>query len=373
MTEPVAGGFARLNAGRLTATLAGLLGLAYLLVLSGRIAEDRSPVAANSSPHGVSALRSTLEASGYRVRVETRKAARIAPGELVIAFDQGRSLSGMDEETPERISEKLPASARRTAVFGLGGAEGDEKLSPTTAKNDIGGTTFALAVLPTDLRAPELGLKGGIVVTRLGRDGEELAYVAGPADRRILSVAHGEIAQNRGLDRAENAAYVVGLVRAFAPGRAVVLYEGLTESSDGLLAALGDWAFAARNQAFLVLGTVFVAFGSRFGLAPRSRRRETGQREQSDALGNLLRRWRGPAVGIEAGVEQARRRLVAARRLPASAPREQWVKYLSPELLARFDDCDEWVRQNAKEREALGALARLDAAVRAELERPKPV
>lgn len=364
---------AKLNAGRLTAALAGLLALAYLLVLSGRIAEDRAPIAANSSPYGTSALRAVLEASGYRVRVESNPRAKIAPDELVIGFDATRpETSGRDvADKGPKLTDRLPKGVRRAMVVGVGDPNGD--LGKATAETGESGRTFRLALLPTDMRVPELHMKNGIIISRLTRDGEELAYVAGPPERRVLSLAHGEMALNKGIDQGENASYLLGIVRAFAPGKSVVLFEGLNESGDGLLSALGDWAFAARNQAFLVLGTLLVALGSRFGIAPKPRRRETGQREQSDALGNLLRRWRGPAIGIEAGVEQARRRLVKARRLPASAPREQWTKYLSVALLARFDDCDEWVRQDAREGEALTAIARLDAAVESELERPKPI
>ncbi len=372
-----------LGSGRLTAALAGLLGLAYLLVLSGRIAEDRSVVAANSAPFGTSALRAVLEASGYRVRVENRRAAPIAPDELVVAFrvlERGRyPLSDEELPAPEDknpLLSRLP-TARRTILFGIETARGASP-DPTYRTTAVGdGPKADLEVNAGDHPPPDLGLKNGIVLARLGREGDELAYVAGPSgpgasERRVVSVAHGEMAQNLGIDRAGNAAYVLGLVRAFAPGKAVVLYEGLQDPRDGLLAALGDWAFAARNQAFLVLGCLLAALGSRFGLPPKTRRREMGQREQSDALGNLLRRWRGPAVGIEAGIEQARRRLVKARRLPASAPREQWTKYLSPRFLAVLADCDEWVRQNAREREALAALARLDAATAAEIESPRP-
>lgn len=358
----------KLTASRLTTVLGILLGLAYLLVLSGRIAEDDAPTVANTSGGGLSAFAELLRQSGYRVRIEDDLRPRFGPGEFVIVpLPEPSPLHGanVDEDGEEiALTKQLPVAPGGALL--LGRSPLLRQAQTLTYENRVTRERFSLRAGTGEARIPGLAsLTSRVLLFREGTNARGIG-AASIDGRRIVTVDRGEIATNRYIDGPQNAALLVGLVRASTPAKEIVFYEGFA-SQGGLLSALGDWAFAARNQVLLALGLLVMTLGSRYGLAPKSRRRETGQREQSDALGNLLRRWRGPRVGIEAAIEQSRRRLTKARKLPASAPREQWEKYLSPSLIEAVEECEEWTRQNAREREALRAIARLDAATEAEI------
>lgn len=357
----------RLSATRLTTVLGILLGLAYLLVLSGRIAEDDAPSVANTSGGGLSAFAELLRTSGFRVRVEDDLRPRFGPDEFVILPLAARNPFQDPEQAEEggkSLLKQIPTAPGGSLLLN---ASTVLRQGQTLAyANRVTGERLQVRTGTGETDVAELKAFGSLVV--LFREGStpggiETTKVDG---RRVVVIERGEMATNRYLDGPENAALLVGLMRAVARGKEIVFYEGLG-AGGGLLASLGDWAFAARNQVLLALGLLVISLGSRFGLAPKARRKETGQREQSDALGNLLRRWRGPRVGIDAGIEQARRRLAHARKLPASAPRDQWDKYLSPGLITAIEECEEWTRQNARAGEALRTVAKLDAATDAEI------
>ena len=357
-----------LSAARLTTVLGLLLGLAYLLVLSGRIAEDDAPTVANTSGGGLSALAALLRESGYRVRVEEDLKPRFRREEFVIAALPNLPFyveDGEEKEKDTSVAKTLPVVPGGALLMNF---------SPQVRGSGVGSyynrvtRQFLKLQVGEGDTAPARGLAPlGPLVPLVSAEGAKPVLLAGSQKgARVLVLDRAEMAANRHVDREQNAAFLAGLIREAAPGKEIVFYEGLALPG-GLLAALGDWAFAARNQALLALGLLVASLGSRFGLAPKARRRELGQREQSDALGNLLRRWRGPRIGIDAAIEQSRRRLASARKLPSSAPREQWDKYLSPELIAAIEEAEEWTRQGAKEGEALRAVAKLDAATDAEV------
>lgn len=380
----------KITASRLTTVLGVLLGLAYLLVLSGRIAEDDSPSVANSSGGGLSAFAELLRRSGFRVRVEDDLRPRFGADQFVVVpLPEAPTQRALDEdgspsEGDPSLLKRLPAAPGGSLLLGRSsiGRTGStyQYVNRVTRERHriragTGGATlreFATLDNPVLLfgesRIGSSGSSSGTTSGSGSASGASSAGAIGSAaigGRRVLIIERGEMASNRYIDGPDNAALLVGLMRAAAEGKEIVFYEGFARGG-GLLAALGDWAFAARNQLLLALALLVMTLGSRFGLAPRARRKESGQREQSDALGNLLRRWRGPGIGIDAAIEQSRRRLATARKLPSSAPREQWDKYLSPALIEAIEECEEWTRQRAREREALRAIAKLDALTEAE-------
>ena len=368
----------RLDLARVTSILLGLLALAYILVLLGKVQPRDRMTSANLGDSGTSILRELLTQRGYRVRVEPSPRPRLAKDELAVVFVslEAAGRAGRDEEGGDGRGGDGRGGASLLAFGGRGAPllafvrapeSGDDKTR--TLANGYTGETVPVAVSSGTPGVLSDGAPGATTVFLA--DDAPVAVLAPDPENGGLPVAvmaHGELALNGRIAKAQNAGVALALVSALAPrGGKVVLWEGAGSAASGLLESLGPWAFAVRNQALLALLAAGLLMGSRFGLSPRSRPVQVGAREQADALGNLLRRWRGPAVGIEAAVEQGRRRLVRARRLPASAPREQWPKYLAPPTLAAFEDADLWASQKAGTSEALSTIARLNDAVDAEL------
>ncbi|HEX6312947.1 MAG TPA: DUF4350 domain-containing protein [Acidimicrobiia bacterium] len=156
----------------------------------------------------------------------------------------------------------------------------------------------------------------------LGRGQRTLATVAAVGDGRVVMLADASPLQNRLLDRADNAAFALGVVGASGPVQFAEGQHGYGEAT-GLGAIPTRWKWALAGLAVAGLGGA-VAAGRRLG-PPEDAARSLPppRRVYVDALGEALARSRRPAVALAPLQAAVRARLASRAGLGADATEAQ--------------------------------------------------
>ena len=275
----------------LAATLLGLLGLAYALIVLAAPSADVHPSPTDRGLGGLVLLADAMRAKGYRVGFDPSSHPRLAAGDVVVAPVLG------NREVPESVFEHVRVGGRgfvlnvpRT-LQSIGESEKAQDVLRRSANID------AVESLRANPRAPK-GLVASTVAWRTQEDGLQDAAVASLSavgKGRIALLAKGALATNRFLGRRDNARVVFSTLEAVArPGdRLVFVAGGYGEAEDlGPIEAIGPWAVGALWQSLAVLAAFGLARGVRFGLPATEAPVRKGSRELLDVLAGHYRRGR---------------------------------------------------------------------------------
>ena len=303
-------------------TLAGLLALAYALVVLAAPSAKVRPAPDDRGQGGLSLLAAALRDAGYRVAYDRSSRPHLGPDDVAVV--PVLSAEG-DYTLPDVVAQGVAAGGRAVA---LGIPKEIQTVGETTVVRSATGREAKLVqTLPARREAA-----GGEVASAADWSDDEGAVTSlvQVGRGRLAAVDHGALATNRFLGRADDARVVLSAVANVArPGdRLVFLAMGYGEAQDvGPIEAIGPWAVGALWQALGVMAAFGLARGVRFGLPEPERRARHGAREFLDALATFYRKGRRTDAALAAAArehpearEQAARPKVSeadARRLLA--------------------------------------------------------
>lgn len=246
------------------------------------------PSITNSGPTGAAVFADLLQKAGYKIRADGRRYPVFAPGE--VPFTMSPNAPGLQFEN---LHPRSPLQF--VVVWGSGTASGPAyQISaerPTVAIRNEAESNARAWNLTVDVPAQVLSYPN------------ERSYWTSPnGDIVSLAATQSGVAVvlrepspllNRYIDRAENGAAMVALVRRFVPpGSTLVFCEhflGNTEA-DSIFRGLGPWAQAAAWQAFFLFVVISWTFAIPFGRPLVQRLSERGARDLLEAMGTAMLR-----------------------------------------------------------------------------------
>lgn len=362
--------------------LAALLGAAWATLLLAEDGRRTTPTIGSPRPSGAMAFARLLRAAGYQVRAEAHRGEALPPEALAVGFAYeeaaGEGSAGELGFGMRRL-ERHVRRGGRAIVFWVPEADFDRVSAlflegAKSIRNPFRADSPRLEITAPDersgFRAQVLAISGAVpdgpsVFLWVDEADEPHVEARAVGDGFLLLVRPGLIATNRLIDKRDNAAFLLQLVRDVAPpGREIVFVESLwgEGSSLSLVSAVGPWLDAARWQLVLTFLVVVYSAGRRFGLPELDPPRQRGGRDLVEAFALLMRRSRHPDLALGLLASAADQEIRRSLRLPADADRSERDARL-PEGLRRA--------LAAAEQGAEGALGRGPAAEREVLERAR--
>jgi hypothetical protein len=148
---------------------------------------------------------------------------------------------------------------------------------------------------------------------------------------------NGAMALNENLDKAENASFLLQLVRSASGSQIhkVLFVDGTFSGSrvPGLLDVLGPWAKAAWAQFLLVVLVIAWGISIRFGLATSARSRQDSARTLLNGVADTLGRSRQAGWALDEVAKQADQRIRARLGLAPEVSKQARNARLPRELL----------------------------------------
>lgn len=325
------------------------LGISTALMMLSKSSQVVNPSAASYDPSGLRAFADLLRSEGYSVRLDRTPIPNFEKGDVAIAVFLDKTSSwGGDAETPSNVARALGDHFNSGGSVILSTVPGDGLPGPktfsTTVTSILGKPNREAVVTRTegsgildqwdecDVYIPSWKAGASTVAgLHLFEDGGTLHEVADATG-----------ATNRFIDRQDNAAFWLDIVRAVSePTSTIVFVEAASGNADakGLLGALGEWASLAWAQVLILLLVVGYTLGKPFGLPERGRTTQRGGRDLADALAAILGRSRRYDIAMQALQRQAVHR---TRHRPPDDP--------VPELI-----------EDASKKEAMAYVKRLAA------------
>ena len=362
----------------------GLLILAALLLSLGRRDLESKPNADSFGPSGASAFRELLERNGYDVRIDRSSRPLFYPDDTVIAFfrQQPLSIFGTEEEsagygdkyedpTQDSLHSFLDRGGRaiflpiKTDFPGTSAAALKApvaKVRSPYAKGAFGITADASATTPfLDKFKQSHFTASSLWKTEVGD--EEVSGIK-VGDGRVLVLRSGLGVTNRFLDRNDNAAFLLQLVRSLAKdSRRVVFVEATFDEPQerSLVEAIGPWANAAWQQLLVLAVVVIYTLGKRLGIPEAYRARQRGSREMVDAVADTMQRSRSADFAMRVALERSDVQLRNALKLSRDADRTARDSQLPDTLLSAIAALEAAsVERKAPEADALRRIQRLE-------------
>jgi hypothetical protein len=333
--------------------LLGLLMAAFAVFMVDRGNSVAWPSITNNRPSGLMAFAELLRRDGYEVAMERSGSPKLGKDDLAICPNIVQTESQWDILTSDDEDEGsggAPLDGQAPSV----GAD-DPPLVGSLKKHLKDGGSILYLPIPhwfedqskivakdQDVRSMDSTRAGKVSLGDINRINEKrpewtkgdteaivwqtvnqipVTRVATFGAAKVGLVADGLMATNRHLDESDNARLLLGLVRSTAkPGARVVFVESMFGNSEeeGLFAAIGPWASAARWQMIILLAVVVFTLGKRFGLPDVEHPIERGARDMLVAVSATLRTNKRDNLALTTiageAVERARRIL----RLPPS-------------------------------------------------------
>jgi hypothetical protein len=356
--------------------LLGLLALGALSITLNNREGQAFPSASSVKPSGTRALFELLRAQGYKVETTQLPRPKLEPGDTLVAFsieprgifDDQASTRLMDRESRNELYSAL-RSGTNAVVFFL---SPDFREASKAALEDTKDVQWAetskhfKVTAPSD-EAPELEaalprITKKYSVLAKGAD-DVLAEVSTATSGKLMYVRNGIFVTNRFLDKQDNAAAAVALVRGVAPaGGRVLFYERSfgNGSEPGLLETLGPWALAGWYQAIFLFIVVCYTLGKPFGLPEEARFRQSGSRELVEAVAQTYQRAQATDIALQSVYDQADRDLRHRLKLPKDATRAERDRLLPQPLVSALADVYVSLNERIPISEALNMAEKLD-------------
>jgi len=195
---------------------------------------------------------------------------------------------------------------------------------PTVVQSALDNSAHQLSLPGTDDNGFEVPVKSSAQKVLLTRPGDpSYAALQRIGSGHEVIVANGLPVTNRFIDKLDNAAVMLSLVRTVAnPGSRIVFVESSfgNTSEPSLMELIGPWALASWWQILFLLLVIGYTVGARFGIAEEDRSTEKGGRELVDALAQTYRRARATHIAIGALLQQADRQVRKKLKLSRDAP-----------------------------------------------------
>jgi hypothetical protein len=278
--------------------------------------EDSSkPSARHTGPSGLSAFADALRLAGYEVRVETRTNPRFTDDETLIVpqnwflFDFESSEDESDSTTGKITKHVQEGHGAIFLPMDYNFLENSFTMREGTVPLSIPkGSTLRISKPFADAQEANLARyeRPGKFVT-LAR-AENWNVVGGSLRRGKVAVASdATLISNRFIDKADNVAVMLGVVRTIAPaGSKIAILESYVDPYDpDVLDVLGMPFRLALYQSVFAICLIAWGLGKRFGLPDESRERQSGERELVSAIEDLVRRTQGTSLPAEATLHAA--------------------------------------------------------------------
>lgn len=322
--------------------LLGLLAIATASILLGSRESIVNPSPRSFGPSGTAALVSLLRDFGYRVEFSGSINPARSRDDLLLLIPVGdgiRDLTATSEGEPPAWTNarRHVQSGGSALILPLDDGFPEASRQPSETRV-LGPINQDLQLRTTNQRWNTVLLPGSVAgADRFSYSEEETAFVriAKLGDGLAASLDDGSIATNRLLDQGDNPVILTDVVARLAPaGSRIVVAEAVfgARTAPSLLETIGPWAVAAWRQALVLFAVIVFTLGIRFGIAEEWRRRELGQRELVDAVGETFLRARSTAVTADAIYRATDRRVRRHLRLPSEAPDRVRDERITPAL-----------------------------------------
>ena len=331
------------NAG---AVLLGLLILGGLALVLNRPSDEADPDSTSYAPGGARAFAALLEREGYAVSRTDLIPSQPVPDTLLIAFPRPKSLEeqfgNSSEEKRSEPSASLFVSVTKHLLAGwpamllkidpaydplrevetvpvTSGLSGQKSWNLALSGGGANTSTWPFVARPEAIfTAWKTDSDAVVNLFSIGeKPGSQLRSATG------TYVLNGAMALNENLDKADNASFLLQLVRsACGPHiRKVLFVDGAFTGSrvPGLLDVLGPWSKAAWAQFLLVMLVLAWAVSIRFGLPTTLRSRQSSSRSLLDGVADTLERSRQSGWALDELAKQADQRIRARLGLVPSA------------------------------------------------------
>jgi hypothetical protein len=356
--------------------MAGVLLVSIALIFTAR--EDRGgfPSVTNTKASGYAAMAELLRRDGYTVRLERDVKPSFKHGEVVIALTRGTvgneefdEFMGVEEPSldlhRDRIQKFMDAGGRVIEIVNAQSFEID------SARALEAQTEIASAFDP-DLKY-KLSLPYGtpgmseIEPTTFPYgawtvSGQPFVGYKTVGDGMLVVVGDGVPFTNRLLDRAQNAEFLLKVVRAVAPsGGTLVFDESMIGNAEAPTVAntLGKWAVAARWQAGILFVVLIYTLSRRFGLPETERRSVRSSRELFDAISDVFRRTGNTGLALDNLLVECDQRIRRVLNAPNSAKRSDILQMAPVALREQYLHVSEHANANSSPRKAADAARKL--------------
>lgn len=331
------------GAPRIFIVLLGLLVAATALLLGGQSDDHAAPSAESYSPSGVRAFAELLRANGYRPVIDRTKKPTVGPGDIVVMFDVTDHTSGAT--TDDGSSDE---NTTRKWIYGRVD-EGAFLVSTPIQRDFSQSSRRTVESVPVETRSTgsKTELKVVLDPQRTGSSDEDalpvwtgtpspIATTWSYGEGRIIECPDGLPFTNRFIDKADNARFVMSLIRAAnRPGARVVFAESTWSQAEdkGLFATIGGWASAAYTQAMFWFVVLLLCVGVRFGFPDEVRAKQGGSRELLDAVAFFSRRAKHTNLALAAAHGKFDRETRNVLRIPFDASIQERDRTLTTDLI----------------------------------------
>lgn len=336
--------------GRRTLLMGWGMCVALLLVAVIAITSSReqmtNPSAESFGPSGVHAFYSLIAEEGIAVRVDRRAVPSLGPKDLAIVFsDEPISGSSFLVEDEQPDSPKFLEGVKKGAtalVFDTSSLKTIGDLMPEKPAEPLTLTHATNPKLKLGVIGPDsVASAYERIEPALWMRGDQKEVIAqGFGEGILISIPQAGLAMNQYIAEAQNAEFLMALVRQALPdGGEVVFLEAAVGnvSKETIWMALGPWANAAWWQLFIVFFVAVYVVGSSFGLPLADVRPIRGARDLVEAFGNLMHRGKKTDLAASLLVQEANRRLRRLYRVPNRVSDEQMLLKVDNELRLAYE------------------------------------
>lgn len=303
-------------------------------------------------PGGTFALVQLLRKQGYEVTMNHTIPSRTMKNTLVLLFIQSGNNSS--EELFKNIDSKKKRSplGKFWVAHGKAGGSAIELLEvsksqqlplhvPFVRVQDAKRRIYKTTILPANDLVNHIYTNGsipGVVALSAPYKGQSVIDYFANSNSREAYIRNGEIALNRYLDQADNAALLLNTIKLIYSGKKIFIEEAtFSYQSDPTLSdVFGSWINGAELQALLLLGVIIFSLGNRFGFPEEERAFQRASRELLQGISQVMRRSKSNRPALEQ-IYIANDRLIRDRlgisRLASSADRN---KILPAEVRSAF-------------------------------------
>lgn len=355
------------------------LGVAILLVVIvvislSRVDEAVNPSSNSFDPSGAKAFRELLTKSGYRVsdspfipRHTLKKSLCIEFVGSMRSFDR---LSAGEDAVVGQVRNQLAGGdsvlllgMSRDSETNLHHLQDDVAISLTSERRyNLRGVSVPMVEDDFDPKGqdevwePIWKLQNGDDISGFALDKEGSGYG--------IFVPCGVIALNQNLDKAENAALLLDLVRSLTgpDRRDIVFVDGSFNSSSNpnLFDVLGPWSAGAWSQLILLALVMVWGVSVRFGLPVEERSEQMSGRMLLDGMADTMARGKHADWAVAEAVRAADAKVRARLGIPRSASILERNRFLPPALVVAFHEAEIWSGGDVA---AIRVVANLEAAV----------
>ncbi len=267
----------------LAATMLGLLGLAYALIVLGAPSTEVHPSPNDRGLGGLSLLVGALRDAGYAVAYDGSTRPRLGKNDVPV-------VPVLEDHTIPK--EALAHVQGGGNAFVLKIPKALQPIGESLPVRDFAGHKAKVDDVASGEYDPDSG--GAVASANVwSYEGTPVSTLEGVGKGRLARLRDGALATNRFLGRLDNAKVVVSTLRPVAPkGRRLVFLAGGYGEAEapGPIESVGPWAVGAVWQTLAVLAAFGVARGIRFGLPAPEAGQKRGSRELLDAVAGHYRR-----------------------------------------------------------------------------------